>query len=117
VEVDILMQKRLLPVLLLAAATTFGLGVCLPLIQLKKLWYFSETPSLIGVISGLFTNGDYGLALLVGAVSIVFPLVAILVFAAKTSGLATAVTQPGVWFYAASTIATAFAASMVHAKR
>jgi paraquat-inducible protein A len=31
-------------------------------------------------------------------------LVAIVIFAAKTSGLATAVTQPGLWFYAGSAI-------------
>lgn len=31
-------------------------------------------------------------------------LVAIVIFAAKTSGIANAVSQPGLWFYAASTI-------------
>jgi len=31
-------------------------------------------------------------------------LVAIVIFAAKTSGLAQAFTQPGLWFYAASAI-------------
>ena len=31
-------------------------------------------------------------------------LVAIVVFAAKSSGLANAVSQPGLWFYAASTL-------------
>ena len=38
-------------------------------------------------------------------------LVALLIFAAKTSGLASAVSQPGIWFYAASTIAAAIAAA------
>ena len=36
-------------------------------------------------------------------------LVAIVVFAAKTSGLATAITQPGLWFFAASTVLTTLA--------
>ena len=36
-------------------------------------------------------------------------LVAIVVFAAKTSGMANAITQPGVWFFALSTISVAFA--------
>lgn len=31
-------------------------------------------------------------------------LVAVVIFAAKTSGLATAFTQPGLWFYAASSV-------------
>ncbi|MGE7367814.1 paraquat-inducible protein A [Neorhizobium sp. NPDC001467] len=34
-------------------------------------------------------------------------LVAIVVFAAKTSGLADAITQPGLWFYAGSTLISA----------
>ena len=33
-------------------------------------------------------------------------LVAIVIFAAKTSGLATAVTQPGLWFFAGSVVLT-----------
>lgn len=38
-------------------------------------------------------------------------LVAIVIFAAKTSGLASAFTQPGLWFYAASSVI----AGVVHA--
>lgn len=38
-------------------------------------------------------------------------LVAIVIFAAKTSGLASVYTQPGLWCYAASTLLTALAAS------
>ena len=38
-------------------------------------------------------------------------LVAILIVAAKTSGLANAVTQPGIWFYALSTFSIALASS------
>ncbi len=37
-------------------------------------------------------------------------LVALVVFAAKTSGLASAVVLPGLWFYATATIASALAA-------
>ena len=39
-------------------------------------------------------------------------LVALVVFAAKTSGLATAITKPGLWFFAASVILTAAAARL-----
>jgi paraquat-inducible protein A len=38
-------------------------------------------------------------------------LVAILIFAAKTSGFASAFAQPGIWFYMASTICSAIAVS------
>ncbi len=40
-------------------------------------------------------------------------LVAILVFAAKTSGLASAASQPGIWFYAGSAALAAIAAELV----
>ena len=39
-------------------------------------------------------------------------VVALVVFAAKSSGLATAITQPGLWFYAFATLSTALAALM-----
>ncbi len=136
-------MRFLTPALLLAAAICFGLGITLPLIEFEKLFLFKETPSLVGVVSGLWIKGDLALAALVAAFSLVFPvvklftvfeaafgagrfpawagvlskwsmmdvlLVAILVFAAKTSGLASAVSQPGIWFYAASTLLAAVAA-------
>lgn len=44
-------------------------------------------------------------------------LVALVVFAAKTSGLATAVTQPGIWFYATATLSSALAALLCNRGR
>ena len=137
---------RVLPLLLLASAASFGLGISLPLIRFETLYFFSQTPSLLGVVQGLWTGGDAGLALLVAAFSLAFPmvklftlfeaaygsgrfpawagvlsrwsmmdvlLVAILVFAAKTSGLASAASQPGIWFYAASAALAAIGAELV----
>jgi paraquat-inducible protein A len=40
-------------------------------------------------------------------------LVALVIFAAKTSGLAAAMTQPGIWFYAAATLSTAIVAALL----
>jgi paraquat-inducible protein A len=40
-------------------------------------------------------------------------LVALVIFAAKTSGLATAFTQAGLWFFAASVVLTVIAAAIV----
>ncbi|WP_321344979.1 paraquat-inducible protein A [Breoghania sp.] len=139
---------RLVLALLLPLATfCFALGITLPLIVFKKLYLFTETPSLVQVVLGLDQEGDRGLALLVGGFSIVLPavklvllhivalggrgrflhllsavskwsmmdvmVVALVVFAAKSSGLATAVTQPGLWFYASATVATAAAALLI----
>ncbi len=129
---------------LLIAAISFGLGISLPLVRLERLYFFNETPSLINVLMGLWTEGNIALSLVIGLFSIVFPiaklysafhatlneselpswitmlgkwslmdvlLVAILIFAAKTSGLASAFAQPGIWFYMASTIFSAIAMS------
>lgn len=132
--------------LLVAAAASFALGVTLPLMRFESLYVFSTDASLVEVIGSLWTEGDRLLALLVGLVSIVFPLaklllvaaefmagapqagqgalsrlvpvlskwsmmdvllVAIVIFATKTSGLAQAFTQPGLWFYAGSSLAVA----------
>ena len=135
-------MPALRPILLLAAAISFGLGISLPLIRLERLYFFTETPSLLGLVAGLWVGGDAALAAVVAAFSLVFPLVkmatvfeaafgsgrfpawagvlskwsmmdvllvAIVVFAAKTSGLATAISQPGIWFYALSTVTLAVA--------
>ena len=132
-----------LPVSLFLATLCFGLGVTLPLLRVDRLYFFSDEPSLVGMVSGLWTSGDFLLATLVALFSIVFPatklmllsvwayagqsahdripawfralsnwsmldvvLVALVIFAAKTSGVATAITKPGLWFFAASAVLT-----------
>lgn len=132
------------PLILLIASISFGLGISLPLMQFEKLYFFTETPSLISIIIGLWSDGEILLSIVVFAFSILFPvvklftafqavflgeaakgwtaalakwsmmdvlLVAIAVFAAKTSGLANAITQPGLWFFAISAIAVAVSVS------
>ncbi|MEC9462024.1 MAG: paraquat-inducible protein A [Pseudomonadota bacterium] len=130
--------------LLVGASFAFALGVTLPLMRFESFYLFSTDASLVEVILSLWSGGDGLLALLVGLVSIVFPLVklllvaaeqvakegaareglldrlvpvlakwsmmdvllvAIVIFATKTSGLAQAFTQPGLWFYAGSSLA------------
>lgn len=128
------------PLLLLVASVSFGLGIALPLMRFEKLYFFTETPSLIDIVLNLWVEGEWLLAFTVFAFSILFPLiklfttfqsalanqkatgwtsalakwsmvdvllVAIVVFAAKTSGFANAFTQPGVWFFALSSITVA----------
>ena len=131
------------PVLLVAAPFFLALGLVLPLIRFETLYFFDETPSLIGIIASLWSGGDALLAVIVAVVSIILPvckivslaveataagggtgswfyrhavphlskwsmmdvlLVAVVIAAAKTTGLADAFTQPGLWCYAASTI-------------
>ena len=129
------MINKLQPYLLLVSAICFGLGISLPLIRFEKLYFFSETPSLLGIVEGLWSDGSALLALIIVLFSVLFPvikmavafrssmreeslpvwagilskwsmmdvlLVALVIFGAKTSGLASAITQPGIWFYALS---------------
>ena len=140
-------MRSLLAVLSLAATFCFALGLTLPLVEVKRLVFLSDRPSLLDVVWGLWSEGDYPLAALVAVFSILFPavkllamqlaalgetlpragrylkllarwsmldvlLVALLVFAAKTSGLATALTLPGLWFFAAAVVLTAVASAV-----
>ncbi|MBX3567130.1 MAG: paraquat-inducible protein A [Rhizobiaceae bacterium] len=137
----------LLPIVLFLATFCFALGIALPLIRVDRLFLFSDEPSLVGIVRGLFDDGDVLLAAVIALVSIVCPalklgllhvasyatstarvpgwfrtlsnwsmldvvLVALVVFAAKTSGVATAFTRPGLWFFAASAVLTAAASGL-----
>jgi paraquat-inducible protein A len=147
-------MRALLPLILYVATLAFGLGVTLPLIRIERLFVFTDEPSLIGIVVGLWTEGDWLLSVIVCLFSLVFPavklgllhlaayggeqspvavpawfkaisnwsmldvvLVALVIFAAKTSGFATAFTQPGLWFFAASVILTAAASSIARREK
>jgi paraquat-inducible protein A len=137
-----LSKRRLIAItLLVLAPICLAAGLTLPIVQFDRLYFFTEAPSLVELVAGLWRGGDTGLAFVVGLFSIVLPmaklvwlaaeflplhrpsgflarvmpflgrwsmmdvmLVALVVFAAKTSGLAVAITQPGLWFYAASAL-------------
>jgi paraquat-inducible protein A len=143
-------MRSLTPLILFAASACFALGIVLPLIHVDRLYFFSDEPSLIGMVAALWSGGDWLLASVVALFSVVFPamklgllhnaayaqagnaasipgwfralsnwsmldvvLVALVIFAAKTSGLATAFTKPGLWFFAASVALTATASALI----
>ncbi len=136
---------------LVCAGIAFGLGITLPLVHFEKFYFFSESPSLIELIAGLWSEGDIGLAVLVAIFSIISPfmkmlivfhaatdrstrsfprwlsylskwsmmdvlLVALIIFGAKTSGIATAISQPGIWFYASAAVLSVIAAELLKAR-
>ena len=142
-EAEVTRMMWLRAAMLVLAPMCLALGVVLPLLRFETLYFFSETPSLAEIVVSLWRDGNAGLAIVVGLISIVFPavkllglaaealagaggsrhglmaaivpflskwsmmdvlLVAIVIFAAKSSGLAQAFTQPGLWFYAASSL-------------
>jgi paraquat-inducible protein A len=143
-----------LPILLFLATLSFGLGIVLPLLQVDRLYFFSDEPSLVGIVASLWREGDALLAIVVALFSLVFPaaklgllnvwayagqdahdripnwfralsnwsmldvvLVALVIFAAKTSGFATAFTKPGLWFFAASVLLTVAASYVLKRKK
>lgn len=143
-------MRSILPLILFAATFSLGLGLALPLIRIDRLLFFTDEPSLLAVVSGLWAEGEALLSLVVFLFSVVFPclklgllhvaayggdddrhgvpawlralsnwsmldvvLVALVIFAAKTSGLATALTQSGLWFFAASAVLTAAASALL----
>lgn len=145
-------MRRVLPIVLFAATVSFALGIVLPLIRMDRLLVFTDEPSLVGIVAGLWTEGDVLLAAVLALFSIAFPavklgllhvaaydgpqgrplvpgwfralsrwsmldvvLAALVIFAAKTSGLAAAFTQPGLWFFAASVLLTAAASTLTKA--
>jgi paraquat-inducible protein A len=147
------MNRSILPLLLLGASFSFALGITLPLLQIDRLYFFTETPSLIQITAALWTNGDIAIAIITALFSLIFPLakltvlhfaafpspegqttlpswfsaiakwsmldvlvVALVIFAAKTSGLASAAARPGLWFFAISVVLTALASRMVARK-
>jgi len=145
-------MRRFLPLVLLTATLCFPLGVVLPLVTVERLLIFTDEPSLVGIVGGLWNSGDFLLAALIALFSLIFPtvklaflhnaayregavqfpswlkvlsnwsmldvvLVALVIFAAKTSGLATAFAKPGLWFFAVSVLLTAFAASLVRSEQ
>lgn len=145
-------MRIIIALLLLSSAVLFGLGISLPLVHFQKLYFFNETPSLIGLFWELLTEGSWIIALAILLFSVLFPLtkltmvfvsviapdtqlahspltkwagvlskwsmmdvllVALVIFAAKSSGLADAFAQPGLWCYGASAIIGATAAGLI----
>lgn len=122
----------------------------MPLMNVSKLYFFEENPSLLGIIQALWRDGDQLLAVIVALFSVILPitklgvaqmavmqtapstrtwhqsigvlskwsmldvlLVALVIFGAKTSGLATAIAQPGLWFFTISAILSAVATHFI----
>jgi len=137
-----------MPLILFAATLCFGFGLVLPIAEFERLFFLTERPSLVAVVTGLWADGDWLLAAVVGLFSVLFPalklavlhvaayaphraalvarvgllskwsmmdvlVVALAVFAAKTSGLGSAAAQPGLWFYAGAALLSALAAALI----
>ncbi|WP_417773061.1 paraquat-inducible protein A [Stappia sp.] len=141
------MRRLFLSLLLPVATAAFVLGLILPLMELERLYVFTDRPSLLQLLQGLWSDGETWLAAVVALFSVIFPaakivalhvavvsersgfaltllhalgkwsmmdvmLVALVIFAAKTSGFASAATLPGLWCYGAAVVASALSAAL-----
>ena len=145
-------RARVTALVLSLAASSFMLGISLPIIKLNQFFFFTDEHSILSMIRGLFVEGELLLGLIILLFSVVLPavkimvlswllvcgrnqarppfivklvaalgkwsmidvlLVALVIFAVKSSGLGTATSQPGLYFFAASVVITSIAAAMV----
>ena len=75
------LQGILINLLLLAALGLLIAGVQLPLLTLEKFWFFSNTVSLYSALLQLQAEREWGLFLLIGLFSVVFPVIKLLLLA------------------------------------
>ena len=64
--------------LLMLAAILLLMGLVLPVLTLEKFYWFSNTVSLYSALVGLWQEREWGLVLLLGGFSMVFPIAKIL---------------------------------------
>ena len=55
-------MRLALPLILFAATLSLALGMVLPLIRVERLFVFADEPSLVGMIQGLWQEGDWALS-------------------------------------------------------
>lgn len=140
-------MKLTFPILVVAAAVTFYLGITQPLMVFERFFFFEKEASLVDIVMQLWHDQSWPLALVVGLFSIVLPalkliyfvvasvvpkrlvdvkwlsflstlskwsmmdvlVVALVIVATKTSGLAKAAAQPGLWYFTACVVLMAIA--------
>lgn len=140
-------------ILTLGAAVCLVLGLTLPVMRLTRLYFWTDTHSILSILSALWAGDEIFLTAVIFVFSIVFPalkllyitmagtlttfdparrnrwfkridwlgkwsmldvlVLALLVFYAKATKFADAVTLPGVYFFAASVFLTMIAYSLI----
>ncbi len=68
-------------ILALAAAGCLVLGLTLPVMKLTRLYFWTDTPSILSIVSALWASGEIFLAGVIFVFSIVFPTLKLLYIA------------------------------------
>jgi paraquat-inducible protein A len=66
-------MRRTAAFFLFFATLAFALGVSQPLLSIERLWLFTDRPSLVDIVIGLWGGGEHALAILVGTFSLALP--------------------------------------------
>ena len=75
-------MRLFLPIVLFASTLSLGLGMVLPLIRIDRLLLFTDEPSLLAIVSGLWWEGEMLLSAVIALFSIgAYPVWSIVVLA------------------------------------
>jgi paraquat-inducible protein A len=85
-------------VLTLSAAVCLVLGLTLPVMQLTRLYFWTDTHSILSVLSALYATGEIFLAGVIFVFSIVFPAFKLLYITAAGTLLTAAPARRNRWF-------------------
>lgn len=80
-----LKQKLLLNALVVIASGLYFVGVTAPIMTIRKLVIFDNTFSIAGGVRTLFVEGEWLLAFIIGAFSVVLPVVKLALIACVTN--------------------------------
>src|SRR5215470_14895524 len=84
-------------VLTLSAAVCLVLGLTLPVMQLTRLYFWTNTHSILSVLSALYAAGEVFLASVIFFFSIVFPAFKLLYITAAGTLISAAPARRGRW--------------------
>jgi paraquat-inducible protein A len=92
------LRAVLVVVLTLSAAVCLVLGLTLPVIQLTRLYFWTDTHSILSVLSALYATGEFFLAGVIFVFSIVFPAFKLLYITAAGTLVSAGPARRSRWF-------------------
>jgi paraquat-inducible protein A len=85
-------------ILTLSAAVCLVLGLTLPVMQLTRLYFWTDTHSILSVLSALYATGEVFLAGVIFVFSIVFPVFKLLFITAAGTLISVGPARRSRWF-------------------
>jgi paraquat-inducible protein A len=92
------LRAFLIFILTLSAAICLVLGLTLPVMQLTRLYFWTDTHSILSVLSALYATGEFFLAGVIFVFSIVFPAFKLLYITAAGTLISAGPARRSRWF-------------------